>query len=107
MVKVFTSRLINDDEKAAPQSTRVNTTVQSGQPGRGGILAPTWPLVTGHKLHEALQSQNQAEIDRWKTDKVTGRPTIPLSAEGYTTQYLELLRERYIHNRQPFLDLLG
>lgn len=77
------------------------------QQGRGSILAPTWPLVTGHKLHEALQSQNQAEIDRWKTDKVTGRPTIPFSNEAYTTQYLGLLRERYARNKQPFLDLLS
>src|SRR5258707_8126553 len=106
MVKVFTSRLTRDDSESNAQTTRINTTVQSGQPGRGSVLAPTWPLVAGHKLFEATQGQNQVEIDRWKTDKVTGRPTTPLTDEEYTTQYLGLLRDRYTRDKQPFLDLL-
>ncbi|MEP7287908.1 MAG: hypothetical protein ABI947_19325 [Chloroflexota bacterium] len=106
MVQVFTSRLTRDDDKTNSQNTRINTTVQSGQQGRGSVLAPTWPLVAGHKLYEAMQSQNQIEIDRWKIDKVTGRPTTPLTDEAYTTQYLGLLRDRYARDKQPFLDLL-
>ena len=57
MVKVFTSRLTYDGKD------KINATVKSGS-DLGESLAPSWPLVAGHKLHEAQTNHNQAEIDR-------------------------------------------
>jgi hypothetical protein len=105
MVKVFTSRLTDKDKEADPNGDRINTTTQTGK-GRGAVLAPTWSLVMGYKLHEALQKGDADEIARWKFDKYAHQPNTPLDADQYTTKYLGLLRERYATDKRPFLDLL-
>lgn len=100
MVKLFTSRLAYDG------NDKINATVKSGE-GLGGILAPTWSLVAGHKLFDAQQDQNQAEMERWGTNKFTERPTEPLNDAQYTERYLTLMRSRYAEDKQPFLDILN
>jgi len=99
MVKVFTSRLTYEGKD------KIDTTVKTGQ-GPGSCLAPTWSLVAGYKLYEARMNGDQAEIARWSINKITGKATAALSEEQYTEQYLQLLRQRYIQNKQPFLDIL-
>jgi hypothetical protein len=100
MVKLFTSRLTYNGKD------KINATVKSGE-GLGDVLAPTWALVAGHKLYQAEQRQDAAEVERWQHSKVTGNPTEPLSEAEYTERYLKILRTRYAENKQPFLDILA
>lgn len=100
MVKMFTSRLTYEGQD------KIDATVKTGQ-GRGRYLAPTWPLVAGHKLYEARMNGDPAEIERWSVNKITGAATTPLNEEQYTEQYIALLRQRYIQDKQPFLDILA
>jgi hypothetical protein len=107
MVKVCTSRLIEQDRVADANRDQVNTTTQSGKSGQGAILSPSWSLVMGHKLHMALAKGDHAEIARWQYDKINNKPITPLNDAQYTDGYLALLRERYAKDKRPFLDLLG
>jgi hypothetical protein len=100
MVKLFTSRLTYSGKD------KINATVKSGD-GLGNVLAPTWPLVAGHKLYQAQQGKDMAEIARWQHSKITANPTEPLSEVEYTERYLKVLRARYAENKQPFLDILA
>jgi hypothetical protein len=100
MTTVYTSRV------AYSGIDKLNTTVKSGV-GLGRILAPTWDLVAGHKLYVAQQQNDPQKLQRWCLKPSTGEPILPLSQAEYTQQYLELLRQRFKADRQPFLDILA
>ena len=78
MVKVRTSRI---DYKGKPNQLVLNTTIKSGD-GVGKVFAPTWDMVMQSKRGEITWSE-------------------------YTEQYLTLMRERYIDNKQAFIDVLN
>ncbi len=100
MVKVFTSRV------AYQGKDRIDATVKSGD-GLGDVLAPTWSLVAGHKLYEAQQENNEEEIQRWSYSQFSDKSVEALNGEQYTEGYLQLLRQRYSKDPQPFVDILS
>lgn len=59
----------------------LNTTIKSASTPEGEALAPTWQMVMDIK---------------------NGR----ITWEQYTQQYLALLRQRYAHDKTPFLNIL-
>ena len=99
MVKIYTSR--DNYEGEDKVSTAIRTT------GGENPMAPTWPMIMGRKLDQAQIENNEADIAKWSTSKVSGKAIEPLSDEGFTQQYVTLLRDRYQEDPQPFLDLLN
>lgn len=75
----------------------IDITIKSGT-GPGAILAPTWALVAGYKLHRQLEAGEEVD-PRWRFYH-------PISWKEYTEAYLRLLRERYRAHETHFLDLL-
>lgn len=58
----------------------LDTTVKSGVAAGNGLFTPTWEIVTGVKSGEITEAE-------------------------YTEQYLILMRESYLNNRQRWLDV--